>query len=86
MNGSKQAWPSLASDAAAEEFVETADLAAFDWSAAEPVHYEFEKKSAALNMRLPQSLLDALRTKAAARGVPFTRYVRMLIEQDLGRP
>lgn len=36
--------------------------------------------------RLPQSLLDAIKTKAKAKGVPFTRYVRMLIEQDLARP
>jgi len=37
-------------------------------------------------MRIPQGLLDALKARAEAKSAPFTRYVRMLIEQDLGRP
>jgi predicted DNA binding CopG/RHH family protein len=37
-------------------------------------------------MRIPQSLLDAVKRKASRRGVPFTRYVRMLIERDVTRP
>lgn len=82
----KRKWPVLTSDAEAEEFVETADLSEFDFSEMVPVSFEFEKKAAALNMRIPQSLLDALKAKAAAKGVPFTRYVRMLIEQDMTRP
>lgn len=81
MRTSKKPWPTLPTDEAAEAFVETADLTEFDWSAAEPVRYEFGKKSAALNMRIPQAMLDAVK----AKGIPFTRYVRMLIEQDLGR-
>lgn len=85
MSGSKKPWPTLPTDEAAEAFVEQADLSQYDWSAAEPVHYEFEKKAAALNMRIPQSLLDAVKAKAAAKGVPFTRYVRLLIEQDIAR-
>ena len=86
MSKSKKPWPTLPTDEAAEEFVATADLSQFDWSAAEPMRYEFEKKAAALNMRLPKALLDAMKTKAAAKGVPFTRYVRLLIEKDLARP
>ena len=85
MSKSKKPWPTLPDDEAAEDFVARADLSEYDWSKAEPVRYEFEKKAAALNMRIPQSLLDALKTKAAAKGVPFTRYVRMLIEQDIAR-
>lgn len=86
MSKSKKPWPSLPTDEAAEDFVANADLTDYDWSKAEPVHYEFEKKAAALNMRLPKTLLDAVKRKAHARGVPFTRYVRMLIEQDVSRP
>ncbi|GGA92244.1 hypothetical protein GCM10011491_20330 [Brucella endophytica] len=85
MSRSKKQWPSLPTDEAAEDFVAQADLSEYDWSAAEPVRYEFEKKAAALNMRIPQSLLDAVKAKAAAKGVPFTRYIRLLIEQDLSR-
>jgi predicted DNA binding CopG/RHH family protein len=47
------------------------------------MHFEFEPKSAALNMRLPKNLLDAIKRKAAAKGMPYTRYVRLLIENDL---
>lgn len=86
MSGSKKPWPTLPTDEAADAFVERADLSEYDWGAAEPVRYEFRKKAAALNMRIPQSMLDAVKAKAAAKGVPFTRYVRMLIEQDLRRP
>jgi predicted DNA binding CopG/RHH family protein len=77
--------PSIQSDAAAEQFVETADLSEFDLSGFKPAHFEFEAKSAALNMRLPKNLLDAIKRKAAAKGMPYTRYVRLLIENDLSR-
>lgn len=86
MSKSKKPWPTLPTDEAADAFVTNADLSQYDWSAAEPVRYEFERKAAAFNMRLPQALLDAMKNKAASKGVPFTRYVRMLIEKDLARP
>jgi len=75
--------PSLTSDASAEQFVENADLSEFDLTSFKPMHFEFEPKSAALNMRLPKNLLDAIKRKAAAKGMPYTRYVRLLIENDL---
>lgn len=55
-------------------------------SALKPARFEFEKKSATLNMRIPQTLLDAVKCKANDKGVPFTRYVRMLIEDAVSRP
>ena len=75
--------PSLRSDADAEQFVETADLSQYDLSGFKPMRFEFEPKSAALNMRLPQKLLDALKLKAQAQGIPYTRYVRLLLENDV---
>lgn len=75
--------PSLASDVAAENFVETADLSQYDLSGFKPMSFEFEPKVAALNMRLPQSLLDALKIKAQKKGIPYTRYVRLLLENDV---
>ena len=36
-------------------------------------------------MRIPLGLLDALKAKAASKGIPYTRYVRMLIEADIAR-
>ena len=75
--------PSLTSDGAAEKFVATADLSTYDLSGFKPMRFEIEPKAAALNMRLPASLLDALKAKAKAKGVPYTRYVRMLLESDV---
>ena len=75
--------PSLASDAAAEHFVETEDLSKYDLSSFKPMRFEFEPKTAALNMRLPQNLLDALKIKAKKKGIPYTRYVRLLLENDV---
>lgn len=75
--------PSLRSDAEAEEFVETADLSEYDLSGFKPMRFEVEPKAASLNMRLPPSLLDAVKAKAKAQGIPYTRYVRMLLEADV---
>jgi predicted DNA binding CopG/RHH family protein len=82
----KKTWPELNSDKDAEDFVDTADLTEYDFSQMVPASFEFSKKAAALNMRLPQTLLDAVKDKARSKGLPFTRYVRMLIEQDVSRP
>ncbi|MDE2252144.1 MAG: BrnA antitoxin family protein [Gammaproteobacteria bacterium] len=73
--------PSLRSDAAAERFVASADLAQYDLSGFKPMRFEIEPKSAALNMRLPQQLLNAVKSEARSRGIPYTRYVRMLLEK-----
>ncbi|MCX7317784.1 MAG: CopG family antitoxin [Hyphomicrobiales bacterium] len=81
----KRKWPVLGSDEQAERFVEEADLSDYDFADMVPVQYEFEPKAAAFNMRLPSSLLEALKSKAKAKGIPFTRYVRLLIEQDVAR-
>ena len=75
--------PSLRSDQEAEAFVSSADLTNYDLSGFKPMRFEVEPKQAALNMRLPQSLLNAVKAKAKAQGVPYTRYVRMLMEEDV---
>lgn len=83
MNAKLNPMPSLPTDASAEAFVDSADLSNFDLSGFKPMRFEVEPKSAALNMRLPASLLDALKAKAKEKGIPYTRYVRMLLESDL---
>ncbi|BAI01167.1 CopG family antitoxin [Acetobacter pasteurianus] len=50
--------PSLHSDEAAEDFVATVDLTRYDLSGFKPMRCEIEPKAAALNMRLPASLLE----------------------------
>lgn len=85
MNAALKPMPSLTSDAMSERFVDEADLSQFDLSEFKPMSFEFEHKTAALNMRLPQSLLEALKAKAKAKGMPYSRYVRLLLESDVAR-
>ena len=77
----KKKIPTFKSDEEAEVFVETADLTEYDLSGAKPVKFEFEKKSARVNMRLPSSLLAAVKAKAKARGIPYQRYIRETLEE-----
>ena len=77
--------PSCKSDADAEQFVESADLSEYDLSGFAPVQFEFEPKTAALTMRLPQNLLAAVKIRAKAEGMPYTRYIRFVLEQAIAR-
>jgi predicted DNA binding CopG/RHH family protein len=89
MNRPKRPIPALTSDEAAERFVATADLSEFDLSGFRPASFEFEAKAAQLNMRVPRRLLDAVKERARARGMPYTRYIRLLMEQavaESGKP
>ncbi len=78
--------PVFRTDEEAERFVEQADLTEYDLSGFRPIQFEFGKKDAQLNMRIPAPLLEAVKTKARSKGMPFTRYIRMLMEQDVSRP
>ena len=77
--------PTFESDAEAERFVDTADLTEYDLSGATPVRFEFEKKVAQINMRVPRSLLDAVKASAQARGIPYTRFIRETLERAVTR-
>jgi predicted DNA binding CopG/RHH family protein len=83
MKAKSKQMPSLRNDAEAEEFVEQADLSQYDLSGFKPMRFEIEPKAAALNMRIPLGLLEAVKAKAKAKGIPYTRYVRMLLEADV---
>jgi predicted DNA binding CopG/RHH family protein len=76
----KKAIPDLTTDREAEHFVETADLTNYNLSGFKSTRFEFHPKSCQLNMRLPASLLDAVKAHAKARGIPYTRYVRETLE------
>ncbi len=76
--------PEFKTDAAAEAFLEQ-DLSGLDFKRFKPMRFEIEPKAAALNMRLPGALLEAVKAKAKAKGVPYARYVRMLLEADVAR-
>jgi predicted DNA binding CopG/RHH family protein len=79
-------FPRFDTDEDVERFVETADLSEYDFSGFKPMRFEFEPKAAQINMRVPQSLLDALKKRARHRGIPYTRFIRELIEREVSRP
>lgn len=45
--------------------------------------YEFEPKKAVINLRLPENLLAAIKAKAAKDGLPYTRFIRMILEKAI---
>ncbi|MBN9304988.1 MAG: hypothetical protein BGO82_10220 [Devosia sp. 67-54] len=74
--------PKFKTDEEAEAFL-MQDLSDLDLAQFKRHHFEFEKKEAQLNMRVPQPLLDAVKDRAKAQGMPYTRYIRMLMERDI---
>jgi len=80
----KRKVPRMTSDEEAEAFLQQ-DLSGLDFSQFKPVQFEFEAKSAQLNMRVPEALLDAVKQRAKARGIPYTRYIRQLMEEDVAK-
>jgi predicted DNA binding CopG/RHH family protein len=79
----KKKIPTFRTDAAAEAFVDNANLSEYDLSGGRPVRFEFEKKSGRVNMRLPETLLQAVRESAGARGIPYQRFIREALEQAI---
>ena len=78
--------PPLRSDEEAERFVETADLSEYDLSEFKPARFEFARKEARVNMRLPAPLLEAVKARAKARGIPYTRLIREALEGAVAAP
>ena len=77
--------PVLKTNEEAERFVDEADLSEYDLSGFKTMHFEVEKKDARLNMRLPGTLLAALKASAKQRGIPYQRFVREALEKALGQ-
>jgi predicted DNA binding CopG/RHH family protein len=84
----KKRLPNLRSDREAEAFVAASDLTQYDLTPMRRMRFEFEPKTARVNMRLPQSLLDQVKRQAARRGIPYQRWIREALERstELARP
>lgn len=74
--------PILKTDAEAEEFLEQ-DLSDLDFSQFKKINWETQPKTARINMRLPEGLMEALKARAKARGVPYQRLVREALEREV---
>ena len=81
----KKKIPTFKTDEEAERFVERADLTDYDLSGLRGVQFEFKAKDAQINMRVPKPLLDKVKRRAKASGIPYTRLIRQLMEQAVTR-
>ena len=72
--------PVLKTDAEAEAFL-AQDLSDLDFSQFKPMRFEFRPKTERVNMRLPAELLQAVRRKAEAEGMPYQRFIRATLER-----
>jgi predicted DNA binding CopG/RHH family protein len=71
----------LRSDEEAERFVAEADLTEYDFGEMVPTRFEYAPKDERVNMRLPGPLLAAVKAKAKARGLPYQRFIREVLER-----
>ena len=79
---SKKKVPRLKTDRQAEAFLDQ-DLSNLDFSQFQPARFEFGKKDEQINMRVPRPLLAAVKARAKARGIPYTRFIRETLEQAI---
>jgi predicted DNA binding CopG/RHH family protein len=81
----KKKVPRLKTDKQAVAFLDQ-DLSDLDFSQFKPARFEFEKKDEQINMRVPKPLLAALKARAKARGIPYTRFIRETLERAIVAP
>jgi predicted DNA binding CopG/RHH family protein len=72
--------PRMTTDEEAENFL-AQDLSNLDFSQFKPARFEFEPKSERINMRLPKTLLDAVKAIASHEGIPYQRFIRQTLER-----
>jgi predicted DNA binding CopG/RHH family protein len=73
--------PVFKSDEEAEAFLKQ-DLS--DYISAEtlaPFPFEFKPKEKAVNLRISEDLLNAVRERAKERGIPYQRFIRQALER-----
>lgn len=72
--------PVMTTDEEAEAFLDQ-DLSGLDFAAFRAPSWEVERKTARVNMRLPESLMLAVKARAAERGIPYQRLIREALER-----
>ena len=77
--------PSFKSDRAAERFVDEADLSEYDLSGGEFARFELKPKDKAISLRLPEPLLERVRSCAKHAGLPTQRFIRAALEEAVRR-
>ncbi|MEM9990843.1 MAG: CopG family antitoxin [Bacteroidota bacterium] len=77
--------PNFESDDALEAFMEQ-DLSDYldpEMTNFTQVQFEFLPKDDNVNLRLPSPLLAAVKAQAAQEGIPYQRFIRMVLERNL---
>jgi len=79
----KKKLPELTTDKEAEAFIADSDLTHYDLSGLKPTRFEFQTKDKSITMRLPETLLDAIKKEARQSGIPYQRFIRQTLENVL---
>ncbi len=78
--------PQFKTDEEAEKFLEQ-DLSDYlDPKYMVPLHFEFKPKDTQVNLRLSKGLLTAIKSRAAAEGMSYQKFIRMTLERTVTRP
>lgn len=59
------------------------DLSGYDLASMTPVRFEFTRKDARVNMRIPEALLEAVKAHADRAGIPYQRFIRQTLERAI---
>lgn len=59
------------------------DLSRYDLKSMTPVRFEFTRKDARVNMRMPEALLEAVKAHADRAGIPYQRFIRQALERAI---
>lgn len=80
-----KAIPKFASEAAEKAFWEKNDSTNYiDWTKAQPVSLPNLKPSTkTISLRLPQHLLDAIKSAANSRDVPYQSLIKVWLQEKL---
>lgn len=77
--------PEFKTDEDLEAFLDQ-DLSDLDFSQFKRVDFfEFAAKDARVNMRMSARLLEAVKARAEARGMPYQRFIRETLEAAVAR-
>jgi predicted DNA binding CopG/RHH family protein len=79
----KKILPTLTTDKEAEDFVANSDLSEYDLSGMVSMRFELRRKDKSINLRLPEQLLEAVRTRAEQDKIPYQRFIRLALEKAL---
>jgi predicted DNA binding CopG/RHH family protein len=74
----------MTTDEEAKTFLDQ-DLSDLDMTAFKPLIWERKPETARVNMRLPSSLMEAVKARAAQGGIPYQRLIREIIERAVWR-